>query len=200
MLAHHDFHGDGDIPMTFATSAFVPILAATSAGGIPASASVVPHTGHHDHSAHSGHGPHSANGDVHGSGMAHGHGMAMTFTTKYTTPLLFSRLVPTTPSQAVGFGITIFVLAFTYRALVFLRAYLEAVYWSPKPASPAPTFGDDVGGEKSLRQRGVAQDFDWMRETGRMLLTALTSMIGYVIMLIVMSLVVVNSPRPQIDE
>ena len=127
------------------------------------------------------------------SGHSHGEaGMPMFFTTSYGNPVLFSTVAPTTPVAIFGVWVAIFTLALIYRGLVCARAYVEAVYWSPSASgsSAASLFEDEVGKGLRGRGRGVVQGFEWKRDLGRGAMGAVTSVLGYGLMLVVMSFVV----------
>lgn len=106
----------------------------------------------------------------------------MVFTTSYAGfPVLFQTFQPTTKTHLFGFWITIFSIAIFYRSLGCLRNHLEATYWSPRY----------LGEHDLLGQKGRFQPFSIMRDGGRALLVFVTAILGYTLMLVVMSFVVV---------
>ena len=123
--------------------------------------------------------------------------MAMFFTTSFRTPVLFGGLVPNSTAAAVGLGLAIFLLAVVHRGLVWLRAHLEATRWTHPGGS-----GSNGGGSSSKEVlhgdgRGAArlvQPFSLRRDAGRMAMAFVTAAVGYALMLIVMSFVVVCFP------
>jgi Ctr copper transporter family len=57
-------------------------------------------------------------------------GMQMVFTGAYRgAPILFSSWAPKSAGGFVGSFIAIFLAAFCFRALVFIKSYLTAEYW-----------------------------------------------------------------------
>ncbi|RPB16655.1 hypothetical protein P167DRAFT_532204 [Morchella conica CCBAS932] len=100
-----------------------------------------------------------------------------TFTTTFpTTPLLFPHLLPTTPASLFGIWLLIFSTAILYRGLTFLKARLEATVWAASNKEHGYTY---------------AQPFSITRDGGRGALELLTAVVGYGLMLVVMSFVVV---------
>jgi len=170
MAAHGDSHGGSHGDLRMASPTLDSLIAAASASAAPDELS----------SAH-GHGG--------------GGGMSMVFATNYKTPVLWPSLAPSSTAQAFGLGVGIFLLAFGYRCLLFLRVYLEDAYWSPKAHAEFPSLSGSLhsSSEKSMRQRGIAQEFKLSRDVGRMLAAGVTSVVGYTLMLIVMTMVVVSS-------
>ena len=145
--------------------------------------------------------------DHHGS--ADAAPMAMFFTTSYRTPVLFGGLAPANTGAAVGLGLAIFLLAVAYRGLVCLRAHLEATHWAhPRRDRAAFRLFDDGGGSDSSSGKeklhgdgsgsgggaALAQPFSLGRDAGRMAMAFVTATVGYALMLIVMSFVVVCFP------
>jgi len=57
--------------------------------------------------------------------------MQMVFTNEYIgAPILFSSWAPKSAGAFTGSFIAVFLAAFLFRAIVFLKAYLTAEYWS----------------------------------------------------------------------
>ncbi|KAH0613526.1 uncharacterized protein H6S33_005412 [Morchella sextelata] len=100
-----------------------------------------------------------------------------TFTTTFpTAPLLFPHLLPTTPASLFGIWLLIFSTAILYRGLTFLKTRLEATVWAASRKEHGYTY---------------AQPFSITRDGGRGALELLTAVVGYGLMLVVMSFVVV---------
>ena len=123
--------------------------------------------------------------------------MAMFFTTSFHTPVLFSGLEPNSTAAAVGLGLAIFLLAVTHRGLVWLRAHLETTRWA-HPGGSGSTSGS-ISGKEVLHDDGrgaalLVQPFSMRRDAGRMAMAFVTAIVGYALMLIVMSFVVVCFP------
>lgn len=109
--------------------------------------------------------------------------MPMVFTTSFSgVPILFQTLQPTTGGQLFAVWIAIFATAIFYRSLGCLKNRLEATLWSPRCHYE--------GG--LLEQKGrYIQPFSIMRDGGRALLAFVTATLGYALMLVVMSFIVV---------
>lgn len=102
----------------------------------------------------------------------------MVFTTSYAgIPILFQAIQPTTGAHLFGVWIAIFFIAILYRSLGYLRNHLEATRWSPR--------------HEFLGQKGTFQPFSIVRDGERALLAFATAILGYILMLVVMSFVVV---------
>lgn len=109
----------------------------------------------------------------------------MVFTTSYAGfPVLFQTFQPTTTTHLLGIWMAIFSVAIFYRSLGCLRNHLEATYWSPQYLGE-----HDLLGQKGRLQN--VQPFSIMRDGGRALLVFVTAILGYTLMLVVMSFVVV---------
>lgn len=78
----------------------------------------------------------------------------------------------------------VFLVAIFYRSLGCLRNYLEATHWSPQHR------GEDSLMERKGRLKYV-QPFSIARDGGRALLAFVTAVLGYALMLVVMSFIVV---------
>jgi len=103
--------------------------------------------------------------------------MAMTFQSGYAgTPILLTSLEPRNNGEFVAAVVVVFLLAMLFRCIVLLRTHLEARYWG---------CSKDEG----------AQEFSFLRDAGRALLTAITATVGYAVMLITMTFVVVSDPK-----
>lgn len=111
--------------------------------------------------------------------------MAMVFTTSYSgIPVLFRALQPKTTAQVFGVWVAIFLTAIFYRSLGCLRNHLETTHWSPQFR-----YEGDLLGQKGRSQ--YIQPFSIVRDGGRALLTFVTATLGYALMLVVMSFIVV---------
>lgn len=113
---------------------------------------------------------------------SHSPSIPMVFTTSYAgVPILFQTLQPTTGAHLFGVWIAIFFIAILYRSLGCLRNHLEATRWSPR----------HPGEHEFLGRKGIFQPFSIVRDGERALLAFVTAILGYILMLVVMSFVVV---------
>lgn len=111
--------------------------------------------------------------------------MAMVFTTSYSgVPVLFRVLQPKTNAQVFGVWSAIFLAAIFYRSLGCLKNHLEATHWSPRFH-----YEGDLLEQKGRSQ--YIQPFSAVRDGGRALLAFVTATLGYGLMLVVMSFIVV---------
>jgi hypothetical protein len=148
------------------------------------------------------------------SGMEHGGcGMAMTFQSSYDgVPILIDGAVARSSGEFAGAIFAIFFLTILFRGLLYLRSYLEKTRWTPAPARVMTRLQEDdsdvelrnIDGEEPLKEHQIrpshrrrlrAQPWNWERECGRFALTVVTSALGYAVMLITMTFVVVSCPR-----
>ena len=114
------------------------------------------------------------------SSSPHSCGMAMTFQVPYAgTPILFDSVVPRNTGEFVGALIVVFSLAALLRGLMILRVWLEMRYLSPRNKEA----GDDG-----------KQKFNLTKALIRAALTAVTVTLGYAVMLVTMTFVVVSPP------
>jgi hypothetical protein len=149
------------------------------------------------------------------SGMEHGGcGMAMTFQNSYDgVPVLIDGAVARSSGEFAGAIFAIFFLTILFRGLLYLRSYLEKTRWAkPAPARAMARLQEDdsdvelrnIDGEEPLKEhqnmpnhhrRSKVQPWNWERECGRFAMTVITSALGYAVMLITMTFVVVSFPR-----
>lgn len=117
------------------------------------------------------------------------------FTTSYAnTPLLFRDLTPSTPAALFAVWIIIFFISVLYRGLAFLKTYLEATYWSPQTTTTSDDSSSNSGDFILKQQKPrYVQPFSLQRDGGRALLAFVTATVGYALMLVVMSFVVVSA-------
>jgi len=65
--------------------------------------------------------------------------MHMTFTKTYLgTPILFDQWMPKSEGWYIGSMVVIGVAAFAMRALIFIKAHLNAEVWTKGPKDVAP--------------------------------------------------------------
>jgi hypothetical protein len=113
-------------------------------------------------------------------------GMAMTFQVPYAdTPILFDSVVPSNTGEFIGALIVIFFFAVLLRGLMILRVWLEMRYLSPL--------------NKEAGEDGKPK-FNLTTALIRAALTAVTVTLGYAVMLVTMTFVVVTSPLPKVMD
>lgn len=66
-------------------------------------------------------------------------GMQMVFTSEYLgAPILFSSWAPKSAGAFAGSFIAVFLAAFCFRTIVFLKSYLTTEYWSKTVGVSSP--------------------------------------------------------------
>lgn len=108
---------------------------------------------------------------------------AMFFSTDATgATLLFESLHPSSPAAIFGVWFAIFFTAVTYRALIHVRGYVESKYWLRNRMMCK-------GGELEVILP-TKQPSSLGRDFGRSAFVLITSSFGYILMLIIMTLIV----------
>jgi hypothetical protein len=114
-------------------------------------------------------------------------GMQMVFTNSFAgAPILFEGWSAKTPGGFVGTFIIIVLAAFIMRLLMFLRSHFNAKLWSNSTVFKHGFLANTY--EKTGRQA-----FRWGVEIQRMLLAFIMAILGYGLMLVAMTYVVVLS-------
>ena len=122
--------------------------------------------------------------------------MTMYFTTNYKTSLLFYKLKPNSAGAAVGLWLLIFVIAMIYRSSPIMRAYLEYKYWTPKTKSNTGSISELSDYRDPRNPFTNIQEISITRDIGRFLFRAVEATIGYGLMLVVMTFVLVSLSSP----
>jgi hypothetical protein len=118
--------------------------------------------------------------------------MTMTFQTDYhDVPILFDGVTAQNDGQFAGAILVIIAIAMVFRALVFWRADLERRRWGAGCEFEMKV-QERRAKVEGVPRRCTAQPWRWEREMGRLGLTLVTATIGYAIMLITMTFVVVS--------
>ena len=113
-------------------------------------------------------------------------GMQMVFTTSYKgDPVLFDRWAPRTLGAFIGALIVIMLSAFCLRALIFTKSYLNAEHWGRSMVHHSLI----VLREEKLDPTTISLSC----RNQRMLLTFVMSLLGYGLMLVAMTYILVFS-------
>ena len=112
--------------------------------------------------------------------------MQMSFTNSYRgVPILFESWGPSTKGGFVGSFLAIILVTLVMRALIFLRAHLEAQHWSKSVVSR-------LYESLTQAQKTCRQPFRIVIEIQRMLFTFVLAVLGYGLMLVAMTYVAVR--------
>lgn len=127
--------------------------------------------------------------DMDSSMMGSGHHMMNMFFSNRALnyPVLFEGLKGKTNGQVAGIVILIIVAGIFHRFLVYVRDLCEHRYWAPLSESVCEGIPSNL---KPARDTKSANMMHQGRDLGRVLMTVLTAIIGYSLMLITMTFVV----------